>query len=357
MWRDTIASMRKRTAIREQKEKKTRLTLAASTMLKSGELVELVYDPKAQETAFLMQENEAWRITDAIEDGERTVAPFPANNATLQHKVVLLPSEPVPYGSQGELVEALVGYIHRYIDFEEEHQRLVAYYVLFTWLFDHFNEVPYLRIKGDYGTGKTRFLQIIGSVCYRSIFANGASTVSPIFHMLDTFGGTLIVDEADFRLSDETAEIAKIFNNGNVRGMPVLRAQATRERDFNPRVFQVFGPKVVAMRGDYADAALESRFLTLRSRPRNLRDNVPINLPAGYQDEALTLRNKLLAYRLDTHGSFVPVQELANPELSYRDNQIVIPLLSIIEDEKERRWLGEIVAEIVRRASSRKREK
>jgi hypothetical protein len=36
-----------------------------------------------------------------------------------------------------------------------------------------------------------------------------ASTVSPIFHTLDAFRGTLIFDEADFRFSDERSEIVK----------------------------------------------------------------------------------------------------------------------------------------------------
>lgn len=80
--------------------------------------------------------------------------------------------------------------------------------------------------------------------------------------MLDTFGGTLTMDEADFRFSDETAEMVKILNNGNVLGMPVLRAQLTYGREFDPKVFQVFGPKIMATRGDYGDPALESRFIT-----------------------------------------------------------------------------------------------
>jgi hypothetical protein len=71
-----------------------------------------------------------------------------------------------------------------------------------------------------YGSGKTRALLVLGSLCYKSFFASGASTVSPIFHTLDAFRGTLIFDEADFRFSDERAEVVKILNNGNVSGLP-----------------------------------------------------------------------------------------------------------------------------------------
>ena len=79
---------------------------------------------------------------------------------------------------------------------------------------------------------------------------------------LDAFRGTLIFDEADFRFSDERAAIVKILNNGNVRGMPVLRTMMNRQREFNPQAFQVFGPKIVATRGSYEDKAHESRFIT-----------------------------------------------------------------------------------------------
>jgi hypothetical protein len=38
----------------------------------------------------------------------------------------------------------------------------------------------------------------------------------------------------------------KILNNGNVRGLPVLRTMMNRQREFNPQAFHVFGPKIVA---------------------------------------------------------------------------------------------------------------
>jgi hypothetical protein len=66
----------------------------------------------------------------------------------------------------------------------------------------------------------------------QAIFASGTCTVSPIFRILDAFPGTLIVDEADFRLSDEKAEVVKILNNGNAKGFPVSRSEAISCREF-----------------------------------------------------------------------------------------------------------------------------
>jgi len=189
-----------------------------------------------------------------------------------------------------------------------------------------------LRLRGDYGSGKTRALLTIGSLCYKGFFASGASTVSPLFHTLDAFRGTLLFDEADFRFSDERAEIVKILNNGNVRGLPVLRTMMNRQREFNPRAFQVFGPKIVATRGSYDDKALESRFITEEMGTRQLRTDIPINLPDAFKDEARELRNKLLLYRFHRRHDVKLDESLVDARLEPRLNQILLPLLSVVAD-------------------------
>src|SRR2546425_944965 len=112
------------------------------------------------------------------------------------------PTAPTPNSSRG-----LPNFLHRYVDLNPVFERLASYYVLLTWIYDDFNEVPYLRVRGDAGSGKTRFLLTLGSLCYKPVFASGASTASPLFRILDICRGTLIIDESDFRFSDEKADI------------------------------------------------------------------------------------------------------------------------------------------------------
>lgn len=323
--------------------KMNRAVPAVSAVLKSGALVELVCDADRKQTCFAVWLNGAWRWAEEFEDdGGRMLVPFAFDNNLMRNNVVLFAREPEDYGSEKELEQEVRAFIHRYVDLSDGFECIASYYVLFTWVHDGFNELPYLRVRGDYGTGKTRFLQTVGSICYRPIFASGASTLSPIFHMLDMFGGTLIVDEADFRYSDEKADMVKIFNNGNVRGMPVLRSQITRQREFEPRVFQVFGPKMVATRGRYDDRGLESRFMTEEMSGQSLRTDIPINLPATHEQEALALRNKLLMYRFRNWGRHKPSEKLVDRSLEPRLNQVLVPLLSIIDDRKNREELRRI---------------
>lgn len=311
-----------------------------------GRLAELVYEPASKATAFALWNGEAWTVVDHVDlpSGDRLVPYSPKNNL-IKNEAVVLPSEPAEYGSERELADEIGAFIHCYVDLSPAFERIASYYVLLTWLYDAFKELPYLRFQGDYGTGKTRALLTVGSICYKAFFASGASTVSPIFHILDAFRGTLVLDEADFRFSDEKAEIVKILNNGTVDGMPVLRTVQDRQKEFNPRAFKVFGPKIVSMRGSYEDKALESRFLTEGMGARGLRSDIPINVPERQRDEARLLRNKLLLFRFRNRGRARLDPSLVNPLLEPRLNQILVPLLSIVSDGELRDRITEAAAE------------
>jgi len=282
--------------------------------------------------------------TNLLVSGQRLVPYSPRNNL-LTNEVVLFPSEPVEYDSEQELVEGIKAFIHRYVDISPLFEQIASYYVLFTWVYDAFNELPYLRLRGDTSSGKTRFLLTVGALCYKPIFASGASTVSPLFRILDSMRGTLIVDEGDFRFSDEKAELVKILNNGNGRGFPVLRSESVSGREFSPRAYTVFGPNLIATRGYFQDRALESRCLTEETGGRKLRDDIPINLTADYKREALELRNKLLMFRFRSFGKRQIDAALVDRSIEPRLAQIFVPLLSVIEDTGAREALRQVARE------------
>ena len=261
-------------------------------------------------------------------DGRQCVPYSPRNNL-LTHKVIVLPSAVDDYDSENGLVADILAFIHRYVDLSPDFEEVAAHYVLMTWGYDAFSELPYLRVRGQYGTGKSRFLLTVGALCFKPIFASGASTVSPLFRLMDQIGGTLVVDEADFWASDERTEIIKILNNGNARGFPVLRSEVTPSKEFNPRAFDIYGPKLVATRHPFEDEALESRCLTEVVGDRPLRQDIPITLPRRFEEEADALRNKLLMYRFRRFGQRKEMITATESGLEPRRAQIIAPLLSI----------------------------
>ena len=296
-------AMKNETERNKEATRREHVRPTVSAVFDDGTILETVYEPREKSTSFIVWQHEEWRTEKSYAVGTlHRLMPYSAGNNLIRNEVVLLPSAPEEYHSTDHLIEDIQKYIHRYVDLTPRFEKIASYYVLLSWIYDGFNELPYLRLRGDYGSGKTRFLLTVGSLCYKPIFASGASTVSPIFHTLDAFRGTLIIDEGDFRWSDDKAEIVKILNNGNVKGFPVLRIEVSPTKEFNPRAFCVYGPKIVATRGYYDDRALESRFISEEMGQHRLRDDVPINLPSVYKDEARSLRNKLLLFRFRNLG-------------------------------------------------------
>lgn len=306
-------------------------------------IIELVYDADARKTALCVSRfGGLWNIEAevTIETGE-VLVPYSASNNLISNECVLLPSKPEEFYFKDELLADIQSFLHRYVDLSPLFEQIAAHYVLLTWVHDAFNELPYLRLQGEYGTGKTRGLLAIGSLCYRPFFASGASTVSPIFHTLDAFGGTLVLDEADLPYSDARADIVKIFNNGTVRGIPVLRTVVNKNKEFNPKAFKVFSPKLIAMRGRFEDKALESRFLTEETGSRPLRPDIPIQLPDSLKTEALTLRNRLLHYRLCHLFDIKSDPTVRVDGIEPRLNQTAVSLLSLVDDPALRKDIGE----------------
>lgn len=297
-------------------------------------MLELLYAPRLEKTAFAYWDESEFKIQSTHKLSEsKKLTPIKATNNLIRHRVIKLPSYAEDYDSTEELISEIRAFIHKYVDLEPNFEIVAAHYVLLSWVYDKFRELPYLRLTGDYGTGKTRFLLIVGSICYKPIFASGASTISPIFHSIDSFKGTLILDEADFRFSDAKSEITKILNNGNIKGFPVLRCEGNSKGQYDPRAFDVYGPKIVATRGHYADPALESRFIYERTKAGNIRSDIPINLPDQFEIEAETLRNKLLMFRFRNW-------HLINPDIVADINvgvnriaQVFSPLLAVAQDE------------------------
>jgi len=265
-------------------------------------------------------------VRKAYQHDTAKVSYFPTRDA-LVGEVVHFASTAAPYDSQAKLFGEIRGFLHKYLELPADFEEITALYVLLTWVFEFAPSIPYLRVIGDWGTGKTRFLQAAGAVCFRPIFASGATTPAPIFRILEEFRGTLVLDEADFKDSAAWVEMVKLLNNGYRPGMPVLRADKENGKWF-PRSYQVFGPKMIATRFHFKDEALESRCLTAEMLPLT-RDDIPRVLPRSFEKEVDDLRSKLLTFRLanlmrlrgKTFGN-----ELLEPNLQPRLQEILIPL-------------------------------
>lgn len=214
----------------------------------------------------------------------------------LEKGIVLLPDYPQEYGDIKELIEDIRAHIHKYYDCDEQHEKFAAWYVLLSWVFDRLNTINYLRALGDWGTGKSRFSDVVGRICYKPIIGSGAGSVAALKRMVNKWRGTVISDEGDFRNDDEKSELVKFYNLGFEKNRSIYQCD---KNDPNKIEFYIpFCPKIIMTRRDFKDKALESRCLTHISQVTTRKD-IPIHLPNVFYEEEKVLRNKLLKFRFD----------------------------------------------------------
>ena len=270
-----------------------------------GILQEQIFNAETQEVKYI-----GWDETGFIESQEihidKTLYQPLLDEAVLK-KAVMLPSGVLDYLDIETLIEELRAHINRYVDVSDRYRQIASWYILSTWLIDKIGTTSYLRAIGDYGTGKSRFKRVLGGLCYKPIFISGAITPAPIFRMIETWGGTLVFDEMDMKFSDEKNIIVKILNCGNERFNPILRCS---DKDFSKiSFFDTFSPKVFCTRGRFKDQALETRCLTEVMR-ETTRSDIPPLLSDGHPffEEEMSLRNKLLMFRLKCWGSLKVIE-------------------------------------------------
>lgn len=268
-------------------------------------------------------------ITDHVSAGG--IRHLPPQSGLIERGVVLLPTGVEEYGTPEVLLEEIGAFIHAYVQLDNSAYRdLLAFYVLLTWIYDRFDAVPYLRVLGHLGSGKTRLIQTVGALSYRRIQCGGAVTASPIFRLIERYKGTFVVDEADFSKSDMWAEIIKIFNTGYTRDFPVLRSERGAGDDFEVGAYECYGPKILASRKRFEDEALESRCFSHTMLPRaEIRSDIPAVLDNQFRAEAAVLRNKLLLWRLRHYRHAVLDSRRQIFGLEPRMKQIVLPLLAV----------------------------
>lgn len=297
-------------------------------------VVEEVYLPRQKEFLFAVFDGERVSYQDIVFVDGKVFTPL--RSELIEKGVVLLPSKTEEYGSVTDLLAEVRRFIHKYYDYSEEQEIIDSYFVLNTWNFKDFSVTPYRRIIGDYGTGKTRFLKVIGSICYRAIFISSVSSEAALYRIIDAYKGTLIIDEADFTNTTMHSTLTKILNSGYQKDMTTIKC---RPGSLKPEAFNVFCPKIIASRQKYKDNALESRCITTETQITT-RPDIPKSLNSEFYQEAQSLRNKLLLYKLRTLKRYNSVnKEFDSLIIEPRLKEILLPLSSIIENSEDRKKL------------------
>lgn len=322
---------------KKKKDKKDKNTIYTSFYKGNDYLAEQIYDPEKKKTYYLLyypEDEKTEMYNEIIENDPET------NEKKTYHVIedeevfneqIRLPSNIEEYGSDKELDKELNDFINEWLDIPEDEKRFAIYNIRKSWVYDKFHTLNYLRALGDTGTGKSRFLDVLGLLHYKPIATSGALTSAVLFRVIDKWRGSLIMDEADIRKDDEKNDIIKIINQGYEKGRYVMRCDTNDKEKIN--FFEVYCPKIIATRKAFTDKATEGRCMTTVMQTTDNKD-IPPNLNKRFYDQLLHLRNKLLLWRFRNYYKIDPNagENIDLGNIDPRMRQITTGFVSMFKD-------------------------
>ena len=258
-------------------------------------IVDTIMSNNQTKFIYFSKKDNSFSIKSKVDIDEETYFPISTTSSFISNWSLLLPTMLTDYWTEQDLLKSINSFIKKYVDIPQNFRIICTYYILLTYVYDNFSELPYLRVIWDYGSWKSRLLKTIGSICFIPMITNWGSSISAIFRMIDKFNWTLVIDEADISHSDTSNEMIKIYNNWYQKWYSIMRADW---EGFEPKCYNVFWPKIIWWRMEFKDKATESRCLS-HIMKKSKRTDIPICLDENFYKEAQELRNKLYRYRYD----------------------------------------------------------
>lgn len=192
-------------------------------------------------------------------------------------------------------------------------------WIIASWKSHRLDAVAYIQILGTIETGKTRLLELLNELCYHGIMA---VTITPaaISRIIDTYGGTILIDQAEklLRLTTDTGvSMYGMCLSGYRRGVKYTTADQNDQTKVISK--NVFGPKAFTSERVF-DPALTSRCITIR-----MHRNDPPSREIDY-DWTDMIRRMLLYYRYK-----FDYWDEGKTILKGRVREMYAPLLRIVE--------------------------
>jgi hypothetical protein len=207
----------------------------------------------------------------------------------------------------------------------------LALWVLFTYVYQAWDAVPYLFVGGTLSSGKSRVFEVLSRLVFRALVSSNV-TAPALFRTLHERGGTFLFDEAE-RLRNstpETTEILSMLLAGYKRGGQATRLEPAGDT-FKTVTFDVYGPKALACIAGLP-AALASRCIPVtmfRASPNSMKPRRRIDGdPMVWQ----TLRDDLHALALECGRAWMSLatrEDVCPPGVYGRAYELWQPLLSL----------------------------
>jgi hypothetical protein len=326
----------------------------------SGYLIEIFYDKKSKKVRL------AYAHIKDMKAGERevNVANFlvidgkkyepPDNDEIIEAGVLKLASALGPLKTSRELINKNAEYYEKYFYLEEKSRyKFCGAYSLFTWVFDSFEALNFLRARGGSGSGKSDLMYLVGLTSYRFAVTLSTSSSASYKGMAKLYNATMMIDEADNLMKKDDGTMEAFLKGRSMRryanSLNMMEMMTPDGKIFVPSTSNVYGPLFITMYKSFADAGIENRCITfdLSQVDTMTLDNAgmePGYYPPELEDDAEEIRNLSLRWRLETWRPKIELSneqrqqfKLADPLVSPRVNQVLRPMkvLAVLQNDQK----------------------
>jgi hypothetical protein len=253
-----------------------------------GTLVELVRDPSDLRPRLLIWKNGKATIEDEFRHADCSFVPPDLERSLAE--ATRLPTAISPNATLEDLLQKTQKCVSTYVDLQPQYVRLVSNFVLYTWFADRLTVAPYLWITGPCSAGKTKLLRLMHCLCRRAVLVSDISPAS--FYLLpNAIKPTLLIDEFEPGTGGRYRELEHYLRCGSTQDGRAIRGG---------KLYDTFGPKVIASRVATADGALASRavFISMMPTSRFLRELDR----SGQEAIANQLQGQFLRHRLENYS-------------------------------------------------------
>lgn len=239
----------------------------------------------------------------ALTDGTRIEKePQPSYYATWQLDSIqafitaMQGKRPAPHRPLGTLLADVITHLRRSVWLpHDEDYAVLALYVTLSFVYQVFEAIPLIMVRGEKGTGKSELGDAISRVsCNATIIGQGSA--ASLIRLLNEARGLVVLDDLESvgRILEDTAfgDINQMLKLGYKKR---TGRKAITDKNGKTTVFDFYGPKVINnTRG--SDSILGSRMLHIQTRriPDTLRRDM--QLTGSEPEELMQLRNELHAW-------------------------------------------------------------
>lgn len=269
----------------------------------------------------------------------------PANESeTSAFEDVILWDEPV---GGSDLLNEIVQQIERFCVLPDHAAPLIAAWVVHAWAHDAADISPVLAFTSpEKRCGKSTAMAVVHALAPRAEIAANM-TAGVMFRLIEKHKPTLLIDEADTFL-EARAEMRGMINGGHNRQLAfVWRCEGD---DHEPRRFNVWAPKAVAMIGNLPDT-LEDRALVIKLKRKDGGEAIE-RMRATRVNELLPIRRMSARWVADNIIKLTNAEPKVPDELNDRaqDNcRILCAIADVAGDD----WPVRIRTALVGMAASR----